>query len=173
MINERKDRPIRLGLVFKQGEINFYACAIKIIEEDINELYDWSADIMNDAWNEKKAVLKLRQQYDVLICDALLNQEIFAGVGNIIKNEVLYRVCVHPCSIVEKLPLTKIKQVVKEARIYSFEFLEWKKKFELKKHWLAHTKKICSRCEIPLVKQYTGTRKRRSFYCINCQKLYE
>ena len=27
----------------------------------------------------------------MLVCDALLDQNIFAGVGNIIKNEVLYQ----------------------------------------------------------------------------------
>ncbi|MEP7142899.1 MAG: endonuclease [Ferruginibacter sp.] len=173
LINEKKVSPIRLGLGFTKGDINLYACSVKILEGDINELYDWSADVMSDYWNEKKAVTKLKLQKDTMIGDALLNQEIFSGVGNIIKNEVLYRVRVHPESIVNELPMAKIRQMVKEARIYSFQFLEWKKKFELKKHWLAHTKKICTRCKIPLIKKYTGARKRRSFFCNNCQKLYK
>lgn len=41
---------------------------------------------------EKKAKAKLKATPDELICDALLEQDIFAGVGNIIKNEILYRV---------------------------------------------------------------------------------
>ena len=28
--------------------------------------------------------------------------------------------------------------MIREARTYSFEFLEWKKKYELKKHWRAY-----------------------------------
>ena len=164
LINETKDRAVRLALTFDNGQLNFYACAIKIIEEPIDEVYDWTADVMNDAWDPKKAVSKLRQQKKTLICDALLDQDIFSGVGNIIKNEVLYRVEVHPESVVSALPLAKIRQTVTEARNYSFEFLEWKKKFELKKHWLAHTKKTCVRCSVPLIKKYTGTRKRRSFF---------
>lgn len=127
MINERKDRPVRLGLTFTTGELNLYACAIKIIEGDINEEYDWSADIMNELWNEKEAIRKLRQQKSALMCDALLDQEIFSGVGNIIKNEVLYRVRVHPESLVGKIPLPKIRQIVSEARVYSFEFWNGKK----------------------------------------------
>jgi endonuclease-8 len=101
-----------------------------------------------------------------------LEQDIFSGVGNIIKNEVLYRVRVHPESGVNKIPALKIKKLVEEARNYSFDFLAWKKNYELKKHWLAHTKKICLKCNLPIIKKYTGLKNRRSFFCVKCQKLY-
>jgi endonuclease VIII len=172
LVNEQKDRPVRLGLRFKNGELNLYACGIRIIEEDLDSLYDWSADVMNDVWDEKKALAKLKKQPAKLVCDALLEQDIFSGVGNIIKNEVLYRIKVHPESLVGKMPSNKLKQLVQQARIYSFDFLEWKKKFELRKHWLAHTKKTCVRCDLPIVKKITGIKKRRSFFCENCQHLY-
>ena len=77
-----------------------------------------------------------------LMCDTLLEQNVFSGVGNIIKNEVLYRTHVHPESLTGKIPKIKIREIIREARIYSFEFFEWKKKYELKKHWLAHTNKL-------------------------------
>lgn len=98
---------------------------------------------------------------------------IFSGVGNIIKNEILYRVRIHPESYVQKIPQLKLKKLVDESRIYSFEFLEWKRKGELKRHWLAHTKKSCLRCNKPIVKKYTGIKKRRSFFCEKCQLLYK
>jgi len=108
LINEEKITPVRLKLVFNNGELNFYACSVQIIEGDIENHYDWSADVMNDLWDAKKAELKLKKAADsLLICDALLEQEIFAGVGNIIKNEVLYRVSVHPDSLVKKYRLVK------------------------------------------------------------------
>jgi len=173
LVNETKDRPIRLGLVFSKGSINFYACSIKFIEGDLNEVYDFTADVMNDSWNPKNAAAKLNQDKNALVCDALLEQDIFSGVGNIIKNEVLYRICVHPLSNVGKLPTAKINQLIKEAREYSFEFLAWKKQGVLKKNWLAHRKKICQRCDLPLTSEHTGTKKRRSYFCINCQKLYK
>ncbi len=43
----------------------------------------------------------------------------FAGVGNIIKNEVLFRIRVHPCSKVGALPPAKLPKMVEEARIYN------------------------------------------------------
>jgi endonuclease-8 len=127
---------------------------------------------MSDEWDPGKARAKLKTRPDELVCDALLEQEIFSGVGNIIKNEVLYRIRVHPESKVGKLPSPKLKKLIEEARNYSFDFLEWKRSFELRKHWLAHTKKTCLRCNLPIVRKQTGIKNRRSFFCINCQRLY-
>lgn len=172
LIDENKAANVRLGLTFANGFVNFYACHVKLLEGDIHEHYDWSGDVMHKSWNPKKAKTKLQKIPDALVCDALLEQDIFSGVGNIIKNEVLYRVKVHPESLVGKIPPAKMSEIIKEAHDYSFDFLEWKKDNTLKKHWLAHTKKICRRCELPLEKKYTGTKKRRSFFCENCQKLY-
>lgn len=171
-INEKKQRPVRLSLIFRNGEMNFYSCAIKILEGELNTYYDWSADVMNDAWDPEKAIGKLNVIPVKMICDALLEQDIFAGVGNIIKNEVLYRVHVHPESMVGKIPASTIKMLVKECRDYSFEFLNWKRNYELRAHWLAHTKKTCLRCNLPFVTKLTGVKDRRSFFCLNCQQLY-
>lgn len=170
--NERKESVPRLSLTMTNGEMNFYACTVKILEGDVNEHYDWSEDVMNDAWDAKAAEIKTVEAGDAMVCDTLLEQDIFSGVGNIIKNEVLYRIRVHPESHSGALPPEKIKELADEAKIYAFQFLEWKKKYELKKHWLAHTKKRCLRCDLPMHKQITGTKKRRSFFCTNCQVLY-
>lgn len=171
-INERKNREPRLSLSFRNGEINFYTCSIRIIKEDINEVYDWTADVMNESWDPKKAFKKLKDSPEMLVCDALLDQSIFSGVGNIIKNEVLFRKKIHPKSLIGKIPAVRLRQMIKDAVDYSFDFLNWKKKFELKKHWLAYNKKICPRCNIPLHRENLGETNRRSFYCNNCQKLY-
>jgi endonuclease-8 len=171
-INERKESQERLRLVFEDAELNFYTCSLKFIEGDINLVYDWTADVMSDLWDPKAALKKLKLKPDLLICDALLDQQIFSGVGNIIKNEVLYRIRVHPLTRTGALPPAKLKEMIAEARLYSFDFLKWKKEFTLKKHWLAHNKKTCLRCNLLFHKEYLGKTNRRTFYCTNCQKLY-
>lgn len=172
-IDEPKKVNPTLSLKFKNGTLYFYTVAVKMIEEDLDEVYDWSADIMNKHWDPAAARKKLKAKPDMLICDTLLDQDIFAGAGNIFKNEVLFRTRVHPKSKVGKIPPRKLTAIIKEMPIYAFDFLKWKKAFVLKKHWEAHTKKICPRCDIPLVKEYLGKTKRRSFYCRNCQVLYK
>lgn len=172
LIDERKDIQPRLGLSFANGELNFYNCSVKLLEGDIDAQYDWRIDIMSDQWDEKLVRKKFRATPEVLVCDALLDQDVFAGVGNIIKNEVLYLCKVHPLSRVGDLPARKANEVVAQAREYSFRFLDWKKAHVLRKHWLVHNQSQCPLHHIPLSRGYLGQRKRRSFYCERCQRLY-
>ncbi len=171
-INEEKETPARLSLNFKKGVINFYACSIKLIEEPLEEVYEWETDVMSDLWDPKAAKKKLLAQPEMLACDALLDQQIFSGSGNIIKNEVLYRTKIHPLSKTGSIPTRKLTELIRDVRTYSFEFLKWKKEYTLKKHWLAHTKHTCLRCNLPIIKQHLGKTNRRTFFCSNCQRLY-
>jgi endonuclease-8 len=172
-IDDRKEAPPRLGLRLDGGgEFNVYTCSVRFIDEPLDEIYDWSGDVMSELWDPAAARRKLRAMPEALVCDALLDQNVFAGVGNIIKNEVLFRIRLHPLSKVGALPARKLAQLVEEARRYSFEFLEWKKAFVLRKHWLAHTKRTCPRCRIPFMKAHLGRTQRRSFFCERCQRRY-
>jgi endonuclease-8 len=172
-IDEQKDAIPRLRLTFpKNEEINFYACAVERIDKPLDEVYDWSADVMNKAFDTRKANKKLTQHPDTLICDAILDQQIFSGAGNIFKNEVLFRTRVHPLSKIRALPATKRREVVKEVVLYGKDFLKWKKAFVLKKHWEAHTKRTCPRDGHNFIKAYLGKTNRRTFYCEFCQELY-
>lgn len=134
-IDARKEAEPRLGLrLARGGEFNHYTCSVRFSDEPLDEVYDWSADVMSDTWDPAAARRKLRAMPDALVCDALLDQNVFAGVGNIIKNEVLFRIRLHPLSTVGALPARKLTQLVDEARRYSFDFLAWKTAFVLRKH---------------------------------------
>lgn len=171
-IDERKDAAPRLSLQFDPGELNFYSCSVRLLEGDLDELYDWRTDVMSDAWDPALARKRLRAMPDTLVCDALLDQDVFAGVGNIIKNEVLFRIRTHPLSTLGALPARKLRELVEQARQYSFEFLAWKRAFVLRKHWLAHNKSICPRDHVKFHRAYLGKTNRRSFFCELCQRRY-
>lgn len=171
-IDERKDAPPRLSLGFDNGELNFYTCSVRFLEGDLDELYDWRSDVMSDQWDPALARKRLRAMPDTLVCDALLDQSLFGGVGNIIKNEVLYRIRVHPLSTVGALPARKLSELVAQARQYSFEFLDWKKAFVLRKHWLVHNQSLCPRHHTKLQRAHLGKTNRRTFFCERCQKRY-
>ena len=171
-VNETKeDRIPRLSLTFKNGEINFYTCSVTIINEDPDNIYDWETDVMNDNWSHKKALSSLKKMKDTMVCDALLDQNIFAGVGNIIKNEVLFRIKVHPESLIRSLKTGTLNKLVEEARNYSFDFYEWKKIYQLRKHWLIYKKRKCTICSSAITTRHTGKGKRYSYFCEHCQKL--
>jgi endonuclease-8 len=117
-INTHTQKKPRLHLGFADGELNFYACQLQIIEEPLDKFYDWTADVMNPNWDAKKAIKKMKAIPNLLACDALMDQQLFAGVGNIIKNEVLFRIKVHPESLIVSMPPKKIKEMVTEAVNY-------------------------------------------------------
>jgi endonuclease VIII len=173
-IDERKDNATpRLSLQFEEGgELNFYACSVKLVEGELDQAYDWRADVMSEQWSPRLALKKLRENPERLVCDVLLDQNIFSGVGNIIKNEVLFRLHIHPLSTVSYLPVGKLRELVKQARQYSFEFKAWKLAFVLKQHWQVHNRSVCPRCQIKLHRAHLGLTQRRSFWCGRCQKLY-
>lgn len=172
-INESKENTMpRMGLIFDHAELNFYACSLKFIEGDLKATYNWETDVLAPEWDEKLALAKTQEKPETLVCDLLLDQNIFSGVGNIIKNEILYRIGVHPLNKVKNLPKTKLKALLKEAKNYSLDFLKWKKEFTLKKHWRIHTKAYCPKNH-KTIRQHLGKTNRRTFYCTQCQKLYK
>jgi endonuclease-8 len=117
-----------------------------------DEVYDWEIDLMSDEWNAKKVTKLLTKNKHLMVCDGLLNQDIFAGSGNIIRNEVLFRTRLHPETLIKSLPPKKLKELVTAAREYCFDFYRWKKMYQLKKHWLVYKKKKCQECRNTIVK---------------------
>jgi endonuclease-8 len=88
------------------------------------------------------------------------------------KNEVLFRIGVHPESLLGRMPPEKLSALVREAVVYSQDFLVWKKAFVLKKHYQVYRQPVCPRDAGAVIKRKLGKRGRVSFYCPRCQRLY-
>lgn len=169
-INEGKEgKTPRMAWTFEEGEVNFYTCSIQFIDPNINSIYDWTIDTMSDQWDEKKALKSILKNKQRQVCDVILDQEIFAGVGNIIKNEVLFNLQMHPETLIEQLSPKHLKLLIKETRDYCFSFYKWKKIYELRKHWNIYKKRKCSVCSTPAVIGKTGKGQRLTYYCPICQ----
>jgi endonuclease-8 len=171
-IDSELDRALRLGLEFENGEVNFYACECKFISVPLDEVYDWTTDVMNPAFEPGVAVEKLQNKPKELVCEALLDQHILAGVGNKIKNEVLFRRHVHPESLVGEIPADVLGNLVDESVKLSAEYLEWKREGIENEHWLVYKKEECPRDHVPLRKEKIGRSKRTCYFCDRCQHLY-
>lgn len=168
----KKTQTPRLVLEFNNGHIDMYNCSIKIIEDaDIRSSYDFSANIMSNEWSTTKAITKIKAYPDEEIADVLLDQEIFAGVGNIIKNEVLWLQKIHPQRTIAQFSSTELKKCLEETKSFSYHFYEWRKIFKLKAHLRVYRKKICERCQTEIIRKKTGKRARWTYYCPTCQTL--
>ena len=168
----RRTGPPRLVLDFANGEITIWAASVKYVDEaDAKATYDFTADIMAAEWNARAAVRKVHAFPRSEIADVLLDQAIFAGVGNIIKNEVLFRTRTSPFAAVKSIPDRKLRQIVSDARTFSFRFLELRKVFALRKNLEVYRRSACPRCGGKIFRRVHGQRARRSFFCAKCQRV--
>ncbi len=65
-IDARKENRVpRLQLGFARGaEMNFYACSVRFLSGDLDDLFDWRTDVMSDAWDARLALKRLRAKPD-------------------------------------------------------------------------------------------------------------
>lgn len=169
--NPRENRIPKMQLTINGHEIYFYSCAIKQMDEGFLDLYDFTVDIMSPLWDSGQAHKTIMKKPDVYVCDVLMDQNIFAGVGNIIKNEVLFILKMHPEKKISDLSSSEVAKLVKVTREYSLQFYEWKVSNVLKRNWKIFRKKKCPECDSVVTKVSTGKLERISHYCENCQSL--
>jgi endonuclease-8 len=89
------------------------------LDKPLDEIYDWRTDILSPHFNKAWIKKLLKKQAAKTIDDVLMDQNIFTGVGNKIRNEALYRAAIHPLSIVSKIPAVKITKLINEVVNYA------------------------------------------------------
>lgn len=161
----------RLALITHNNSLYFYNCSIKCVQDPAykNNL-ELELDILSPFWDLEKTVAAMRMNSTSTIDDVLLDQDIFTGVGNIIKNETLFLSHVKPSTAIENLSDAKLREIALTARLFSQKFLELRKIFALKKNLLMYRKKQCPSCGSLVIRQKTGIKNRWSFYCPSCQR---
>ncbi len=160
----------RLQLDFENGNIKLFNCSVKFLETGKAKAgYDFTIDIMSPNWDPDQAFDSVSSKPRAEIADILLDQELFAGVGNIIKNEVLWRVQIHPQTKVKNISPAKLRELIVETKKFSHLFYKWRKVFSLRKHLDIYQKSICPRCGTKVKREKTGKRQRISHFCPVCQ----
>jgi endonuclease-8 len=168
----KRTRTPRLVLAFRNGEIRMFNCSVKFIEDpNFKASYYFKSDTMSPEWDEKLALKKIKEFPEEEIGDVLLDQDIFAGVGNIIKNEILFLTRINPKKKISSITAKKRKEIINQAQSFSYQFYEWRKIFQLKKHLVIYRKSVCPICETKVVREKTGKSQRWSFYCPKHQPL--
>jgi endonuclease-8 len=122
MVNERKKVNRSFYLEFAKGEINGYVVKAQKLTASPAELYDWRTDVLSNDFDPSYVKSLLKDRGSKAIDDVLMDQKIFTGVGNILRNEILYRAGIHPLSITGKIPAAIITRLIKEAAKYAHLF---------------------------------------------------
>ncbi|HEY5368940.1 MAG TPA: DNA-formamidopyrimidine glycosylase family protein [Hanamia sp.] len=172
LVNERKKVNRSFFLEFSKGEINGYVVRAQKLTAPLNEIYDWRVDILSKEFDPAYIKTLLKTQKDKTIDDVLMDQAIFSGVGNIIRNEALYRAGIHPLSITGKIPAAKITKLIKEVVNYArlfYEELETKGK---KLPFAVYQQRFAADGSEVTMKVLPKS-KRKIFYSEHKQKMYE
>lgn len=168
----RRSGPPRLTLDFPNGQITIWSSSLKFVEgSEVRFHYDFTSDVLSDTWDPTEAFRKARTFRRNEIADVLLDQAIFAGVGNIIKNEVLFRTRTNPRSKVGRLSDRKLRAIVADARVFSFRFLELRRRQALRANLEVYGRSLCPSCGGKITRVVHGERARRTYLCATCQRV--
>ncbi|XP_028614694.1 endonuclease 8-like 2 [Grammomys surdaster] len=133
-----RDPVPRLVLHFSGGGfLAFYNCQMSWSPPPVIEP---SCDILSEKFHRGQALVALSQAQPV--CYTLLDQRYFSGLGNIIKNEALYRARIHPLSLGSFLNSSSLEALVDHVVEFSKDWLQ--DKFQGKeRHTQIYQKERC------------------------------
>jgi endonuclease-8 len=121
---ERWQRPRRdMRVVVATGDFEAVGFNIPVAEflsetEAIKnrELRTLGPDLLADSFDSGRVIANLRERSEWEIADALLNQHVLAGLGNVYKSEILFMCRINPFARVEELAEPDLKTIVEESR---------------------------------------------------------
>jgi endonuclease-8 len=149
------------------------------------DLRSMGPDLLSESFDEDEALRRLRDRGSSAIADALINQRIVAGAGNVYKSEVLFLCRVNPFLEVRDLTDTQLRELLATARTH------------LRANVTDHTSAIvtyrgyrrttrranpaeslyvygragkpCRRCGTPIQVRPQGPNARLTYWCPSCQ----
>lgn len=170
LINERKKVNRKFFLEFARGEINGYVVSVKKIE-DKGVLFDPRTDILSNDFDAAHVKSLVTQQPGKDIATLLMDQQIFAGAGNKIRVEALYRAGVHPLSKAGKIPAKVLSKLVAAVRSYAKTFYKNLEKTGSNKDFKAYQQEHDPQGN-EITMKYLAKEKRKVYFSERKQKLY-
>ena len=129
-------------------------------------------DPLRPEWNINEVFKRIKQYSNEKIGVLLLDQSVIAGIGNILRNEILFRARVHPERRVKDLSDEEIVRIITIAEELSKQFLKIKlERKRLKPILYVYNKynKLCKICGSKIRFYFQEPIKRKTFVCEKCQ----
>ncbi|MEM2904089.1 MAG: hypothetical protein QXR00_06300 [Candidatus Bathyarchaeia archaeon] len=130
-------------------------------------------DPLSSEWSEDRAIENILKNPNEKIGVLLLNQSTIAGVGNILRNEILFRAGVNPERRISDLSMDEIRKIAYYTKKLSEEFLSLKLQGKGIKELLKVYNRFsgfCMVCGGPIKFYRQKPINRKTFICVNCQK---
>jgi endonuclease-8 len=150
-----------------------------------NELRKLGPDLLAEDIDEAEAVARIRARPAMPVADALLNQRVLAGIGNVYKSEVLFACRVNPFTRVANLDEATLGAIVTTARrflrvnvsetlplmtTYTGFRKTTKRDDPGERLWVYGRARLpCRRCGTPISISKKGDDARLTYWCTQCQ----
>jgi endonuclease VIII len=123
-------------------------------------------DVLAESFDEDLAVTAMRADPTRTLGDALLDQHLVAGIGNIFKSEACFAARVDPWRQVGDLADEELRRVLAAARGLMLEAV----KSGRQPHEVYRRRQgACPRCRGPISSRGQGDANRTTYWCPNCQ----
>lgn len=171
--SESKTTPI-LEIYVDNDKIRFNTNSIKLLtNSEFNKLkLDITLDPTDKKYSKSKSKIVFKKYINShpneIIADTLMNQNIFPGIGNIIKNESLYLAKINPNRRLQTLNETEINEIINCIRSFSLNFYKMEKR-ENYDNLNIYYKDYCPNGE-KIIKKEIGKLKRMTMWCTSIQK---
>jgi endonuclease-8 len=142
-------------------------------------------DLAAEDFDREEALRRLRGLAETPIADALLDQRVVAGIGNVLKSEVLFVSKVDPFAAVGRLSDETMARIVNEGRrLMKMNVLDRMATLSpaigrrttgsldpFQKLWVyGRGGRPCRTCGTPIQSRHTGPDARLTYWCPTCQK---
>jgi endonuclease-8 len=136
-------------------------------------------DLLADNFDAAQAFERLRLRSDMEIAEALLDQRVMAGIGNVYKSEVLFIEAVNPWTHVSALPDAKLQALITTARRLLLENIQTASPHRVTTRgdprargslWVyGRANRPCTRCGTLIRTRRQGALNRPTYWCPHCQ----
>ena len=123
-------------------------------------------DLLDPSFDAEEARTRLRGRSDETIADALLDQRVMAGIGNLFKSETLFVARIDPFKPVAALTDDELARVVDVAR----RLLRAGASGRSDANVYGRAGQPCRRCGVRIESRKTGTDARITYWCPHCQQ---
>jgi endonuclease-8 len=150
-----------------------------------DELRRLGPDVLSVTFDAGEAIRRMRERPSTAIADALLNQRVMAGLGNVYKSEVLFMCGVNPFIAVRDVSDSTLEQIVTTARrvlganvidgvaamtTYTGYRRTTRRADPRERLWVYGRARLpCRRCATPIRVRKQGLDARLTYWCPTCQ----
>jgi endonuclease-8 len=150
-----------------------------------DELRKLGPDVLSDTFDMDEALRRVRERADTAVADALLNQRVIAGLGNVYKSEVLFLCGINPFTLVRALDNTQLTSIVETGRrllrasveegvapmtTYTGFRRTTRRDDPRERLWVYGRARLpCRKCATPISVRKQGVDARLTYWCPQCQ----